>query len=489
MNATDAAAVLLAREIESRAANAEPLADLSRADEEARRAVGEHASFEDWLSYRAQWIIARTVSSKAVGAPSSEADGWTWIAAMTVLLAFAIGVASDAIGSAHRINILAPPLLALLAWNLAVYAVLALRRLPGWPSPARDGLVRRALGALLERGHRLATAAPLPEGAELRARHARAWAGSSRDLWAARVAATVHAAAAMLVMGALCSLYLRGLALEYRAGWESTFLDAASVHALLTAVLGPAAQLSGIALPDVGQLAALRAGAGPGENAARWIHLYAITLALVVILPRGVLALVAVGRARRLARRFPLPLDDAYFARLHRIWSGRPTAVQVLPYSYHLNAAQAAALRAALAETIAPQVDVTLLDTAPLGAEDDLARWIGSAPAANGTNPVLVVLFSLAATPEREHHGALLRALMSERPGQRVLAVVDESSLRRRLHGADHGARLEDRRRAWRALVGDAGAATVFVDLELAADAVGNGTLSVAAGADPARRA
>ena len=256
MNATDASAVLLAREIESQAANAGPIADLSRADEEARRAVGEHASFEDWLSHRAQWIIARAVSSKAVGAPSPHAGGWTWIAAAGVLVAFAIGVASDAIGPAHRINILAPPLLALLAWNLAVYAVLALRRLPGWRSPARDGPLRRTLGALLERGHRLATAAPLPEGAELRARHARAWAGSSRDLWAARVAATVHAAAAMLVMGALCSLYLRGLALEYRAGWESTFLDAASVHALLTAVLGPAAQL---ALDRVNKLDGLRA--------------------------------------------------------------------------------------------------------------------------------------------------------------------------------------------------------------------------------------
>jgi hypothetical protein len=219
------------------------------------------------------------------------------------------------------------------------------------------------------------------------------------------------------------------------------------------------------------------------------MHLYAITLALVVILPRGVLALVAVGHARRLARRFPLPLDDAYFARLHRIWSGRPTAVRVLPYSYHLNAAQAAALRAALAENIAPQVDVTLLDTAPLGAEDDLARWIGSAPAANGTKPVLVVLFSMAATPEREHHGALLRALTSERPGQRVLAVVDESSLRRRLHGSDHGARLEDRRRAWRALVGDAGTAALFVDLERTTDAVGEGALRVAAGTDAAPRA
>ena len=395
MTETDAVAVLLAREIESQPPDAWSADNVSRADEEARREVGAGASFEVWLTRRAQWILARPASRGLVGGAPPEVTRWnSWIIAAVVMIAIAIGVASDAIGPAHRINILAPPLLALLVWNIVVYVILALRRLI-WRAPSQDGPVRRALGALLERGHRMAGAAVSPVGAALLVRFARAWASRSHDLSMARVAATMHAAAAALVVGALCSLYLRGLALEYRAGWESTFLDAASVHALLTGVLGTAAHLSGIALPDVAQLAALRIGAGPGENAARWIHLYAITLALVVILPRAVLALIAAARARRLAQQFPLPLDDDYFARLHRTWSGSPLAVQVLPYSYHLSAAQQAALRTAVQSHLGPTVDLTLLDTAPLGAEDDLARWIGPAPPSTrtdqGANPLLVV--------------------------------------------------------------------------------------------------
>jgi hypothetical protein len=98
----------------------------------------------------------------------------------------------------------------------------------------------------------------------------------------------------------------------------------------------------------------------------------------------------------------------------------------------------------------------------------------------------LVGLFSLAATPEPEHHGALLRALTLQRADQRVLAVVDESGFRRRFHDPSLAARLDERRRAWRTLLDDEGAPPVFVDLDRAtagADAV---TPRVGADARPA---
>ena len=44
---------------------------------------------------------------------------------LVAAVAFAAGVAMDAIGPAHRVNILSFPLLALLVWNLFVYLVLA----------------------------------------------------------------------------------------------------------------------------------------------------------------------------------------------------------------------------------------------------------------------------------------------------------------------------------------------------------------------------
>jgi hypothetical protein len=74
------------------------------------------------------------------------------------------------------------------------------------------------------------------------------------------------------------------------------------------------------------------------------------------------------------------------------------------------------------------------------------------------------VLFNATATPERETHGAFLAALAHRSSGaQPPVAVVDESAFVARW-GAD-SARLDERRAAWRAMAGDAGAAIVFADL------------------------
>jgi hypothetical protein len=471
MQEPDAVAVLLAREIEQKRLNAWSAADASRAGDEARRVSGENASFEDWLAHRARSITARNTFSELLAAAQLLVSRWSTVATVVIALAFAAGVASDAIGAARRVNILAPPLLALLAWNVAVYVVLALRRLSTPDAATRAGALRRLLAALGERMARAAAGVTSTEGTAVLAGFARAWASSSRALTAARAAAIVHAAAAALVLGALCSMYLRGVALEYRAGWDSTFLEAERVHALLSLVLGPASRVSGIALPDTVQLAALRFSAGPGENAARWIHLYAITLMLVVVLPRTVLAMTAIRRSHRLMRRLPLPLDEPYFESLHRAWSGGCPSVAILPYSYHLNPAQRAALPDVLQGVIAPQIDVRLLETAPLGAEDELSRWLGLATETQvAGQPLLVVLFAATATPEREHHGALMRALATLRPTQRFQALVDESGFRRRFRGDGLAARLEERRRAWRAVMGEAGVEPLFADLDGGAD-------------------
>ncbi|HEY3461601.1 MAG TPA: DUF2868 domain-containing protein, partial [Casimicrobiaceae bacterium] len=81
------------------------------------------------------------------------------------------------------------------------------------------------------------------------------------------------------------------------------------------------------------------AGQGGGENAARWIHLYAATILLIVIVPRLVLAAIAWLRERRLRTHFPLALDTPYFERLVRAWREGRLAVRVVPYSFDVPAA------------------------------------------------------------------------------------------------------------------------------------------------------
>ncbi len=431
--------------------------DAQWATREALRAEGEDAPPARFIARRATLGCAR-LAQRGITVPSAGPSGA--LASALAGAAFVVGLASESVASASRINILAPPLLALLAWNLAVYLVLLAGRLLRVRGARRaasaEGPLRRVWGAAMSRwvGWK---ARRHGRGAEAVARFVDGWGHAAAPLRTARVAAALHAAAAMLALGALSSLYARGLAFEYRAGWDSTFLSAPSVHALLTVVLGPASQLSGIALPDAADLERLRFSQGPGENAAPWIHLHAVTLALVVIVPRLLLAAAAAWRVRWLKRAMALPLDDAYFGPLWRSHAGHATAVQVRPYSYRLDPALRPGLEAALAQLFGSRVQVQLAEPVPQGAED-----VPAAPAPAGA--LVVALFPLTATPEPETHGAFVRALARVRTeGVRVL--VDESGFRRRFTGAEGETRRAQRRTAWERLLHDEGFEPWFADL------------------------
>ncbi|MBE0621811.1 MAG: DUF2868 domain-containing protein [Burkholderiales bacterium] len=465
MNETDARNALLLRAYET----APPAQTDGRwnaddrlwATQAALQREGAGASTAAFIARRARLAAERLCAREPGAGFVLRALAWrAWIGWAFALLAFVAGVATDAIGPAQRINVLAPPLLALLAWNLLVYAAMLARVLtrrrdgvPGQDTLAR--LIARALRAIaLGRGiERLAP--PL-------AGFARDWAVASARLSASRVARMLHAAAAALAAGALFGMYLRGFALEYRAGWESTFLDASAVHAILSFVLGPAAAISGIALPDAGALAAIRSNMSPGENAARWIHLYALTMALFVIVPRALMALAQFLVERRLANSFPLPLDDGYFQAIARAQHGVVAEVRVVPYSIRPGAQATAGLNTLLARVFGPRTELAIAPTVPFGAEDALdPALIPGAPLA-----LVAALFALTATPERENHGAFIDALAARMPPATPFAVlIDESAFRQRFD-ASGAARREERRAAWRRMLTETGREPVFVDLE-----------------------
>ncbi|MEO6292591.1 MAG: DUF2868 domain-containing protein, partial [Burkholderiaceae bacterium] len=174
-----------------------------------------------------------------------------------------LGIATDAIGSSHSVNILAPPLMLLMLWNIAVYAFIGLKAIWGWFSGASSG-----------------TSSKTDSDTHV-----------AKRIALARGTTVMHCGAAAMAAGALASMYWRGLVFDYQALWQSTFLSVAAVHQIISVVLGPASWISGLALPDVTALAQLRYPGSVGENAGRWMHWYAITVFLVVLLPRGLLAL------------------------------------------------------------------------------------------------------------------------------------------------------------------------------------------------------
>jgi hypothetical protein len=177
----------------------------------------------------------------------------------------------------------------------------------------------------------------------------------------------------------------------------------------------------------------------------------------LVIVPRLARAAVAGLRARRLARRFPLPLDSAYFARLLRARREGASTVAAVAYGYGVTPARADGLARALTRALASAVDVAWLPAVAYGADE--IPVLPQSPLA-----AVVAAFNPSATPEPENHGAFVRALAA-RIGERapLIAIVDASDFTARFR--DDPRRLAERQAAWRELLGTDGADALFANL------------------------
>jgi hypothetical protein len=407
-------------------------------------------TLDHFLHQRADLILKRLAErTPAFGAFLHRRPLMPLFAVLLPVIGFVAGAGLDRIGNPHRVDLLSAPLLLIVGWNLLVYLALIIWALvpsrgTGW---AGQGLLRRlAVGKAA-----LPRKLPAPLAAGL-TQYLGDWSSLSATLVRLRLSRSVHLAAAAFALGAIASLYARGITTEYAAGWESTFLDAGQVHAILSVLFAPALAvfpLQGFSLADVQALRFVQEPSPAGGP--RWVHLYAATLFLLVVLPRLVLALVAALRARRIAHNFPLDLGQPYFRLLaDRVGASGPAVLRVIPYSFTVDEARHKGLAAVAAMVLGEQAQLMLRPSSPYGEEpkDSLrdARLddVGVA--------VSAVLFNLAATPEKENHGAFLDYLVSHTP-RGIAVLLDESSLAER--GAQSGnARLEERIALWRQFCG-----------------------------------
>jgi hypothetical protein len=490
MKANALRTILLVKSIEEHDADGAmlTLAEREAATREALRthpasATGDRAEGHAWrvLEARARELYARLVERHPVVTRAVTLETRASRATLAVLLVgFLLGLGLSVVDSRVRIEIVAFPLLGLVLWNLAVYAVsayAALRRRPasggssagdayGWVLwPARWGWRRAA--ALI----RQAAFYHKPLAAGLR-RFSDEWWPLAQPLLVLQGRRIFHLAAAAVALGLVAGFYVRGIALEYRAGWESTFLGPGEVRGLLHTIYAPAASLSGNALPaSLAEVEALhwRDGAGGGP-AATWIHLMAVTAMLFVVLPRLLLAGIATLALARASRSVPVP--DSLLPYAHSILGGSdaalpPVTVRVTPFAYEPGPAATDGLRRLLAETFGPATRVELQPVVPYGEEARLEQSM-QAPA-----DVQLVLLNLASTPEVENHGAALTharnaGIRGDTTTRRV-AVVDESSFAARMGGDPSlASRVDDRRRAWGEFVARHGWDLVTVNLESA---------------------
>jgi hypothetical protein len=486
MNANALRTILLVKNVEEQDADGAllPLAERDAATRAALRRWPATVPPDErtWrvLASRADELHGRLVARHPVVTQAVAIESHVARAGVVVLLvALVVGLALSLLDSRVRIEILAFPLLGVVLWNLCVYGLLlvaALRRPPRLPGagqlagfaawitwPARWA-ARRAT-ALIRRAafyHR-------PLSLALR-RFADEYWPVAQPLLLLQGQRLFHLASAALALGLLSGFYVRGIALEYRAGWESTFLGPAQVQALLHWIYGLAAAVTGIALPATPEATAAlhwRKGLGGGP-AAPWIHLMAVTAVLLVVLPRLALAAWATWQLRERSAQLPVPESLVPYARMALRNSDAAPAAQtarLTAYAYEPAGASEQGVQHLLRAAFGPDTRLEFAPRVAYGAESGIDTPLpGPAPDLD------ILLFSLAATPEAENHGVLLLGardrLARQRPEARLLVLVDEAPYLARMRGdASLAARIAERRAAWHDFVRGHGLFSCSVDL------------------------
>jgi hypothetical protein len=398
-----------------------------------------------FLQKRAEQILLKLVERHPTLARLNKPSTWPrLLAAVLPLLALLTGVLVDRVTHPNRVDLLSAPLLLILAWNLLVYLWLLawwlatlVRQSPHPPWRWTWNWRPKATGALK-------LPPPLAKGI---ARFATEWLRLSAPLMQARLARAIHLSAALFAVGAIGSLVLRGLFTQYRAGWESTFLNAEQVYALLDGLFTPAMalfSLPGFSLADV---QALRNSASTApDTGAQWVILYGATLILWVVLPRLALAALAWLKERRLRQHTPLDLTQPYFRKLTAGLDGAATDwVQVFPYSFAVDAAHQQGLARMVQSHWGDNAEVRCQASTAYGDDTTPPIPDAASPAASLT----VALFNLSATPERENHGEFLDQL-ARAAGGKLALWVDESAYSERVgQQAGGAARVNEREALW----------------------------------------
>ncbi len=313
---TRARTAVLAQALESD----DPRGDLLSLDERntatraALNALGDvpatgPAVFDDQVvATRARHLVDRLAAKHpALGALQRPGALWSGLALACPVLALLAGIATDRIGNPYRVDLLSAPLLIIIGFNLLSYcvlAVLALRQKPPAHAPWLASLPQQ-IDAW--RSRQRGSAARVMAGFYQR------WQVLAGPLMLERWKTVLHLSAAAWGAGIALSLAGRGLFVQYKVGWESTFLSADTVHGLLELIFWLPTRVFDLTPLTLAEVTALRNFQNDSVAGARWVWLYVGLTALLVILPRLLLAAWAAARARAASRQLRVDHSAPYF--------------------------------------------------------------------------------------------------------------------------------------------------------------------------------
>ena len=474
MNREQARTTLLVRAVEQadRDGVLLPLAVRDRCTAEAGPPEGPGPAEGTLLGPEAEAFLARRAglaeAELARRHPGLQARGadlglGSLLSVAAALVALAMGFMSALAWTGQPLRLLGFPLLWLIVWNLAVYLWLFVMGVAGGrlaaPRPLVD-LVSRLLARL--RLPRWATGTGSDAGAATAAKAAgqflREWSPLQARWLSARAHGLLHAGAFLLTAGAMAGLVWFGLSVDYRVGWESSWgVTAEGLHALLAAVLAPAAWITPESFAVMPTLDDVRSWSlqegGRGGHAWNLVKLFIVAAALYVLLPRAVLWAWARQGAGRAEESFYSPsASDRYYLRLLQAGRGAGEVAAVFFHGLEPTAGLRTRVREALADELGGRMTLEFMPPVAYGEEAAVAAEL----AGHDERERMVVVFSLAATPEEEVQGELLRQLAAHAPDGREsmpLVVLDAAPLQRFESDGGFRAHYEDRLRSWERFV------------------------------------
>lgn len=368
-----------------------------------------------------------------------------------MLCAYFLGVMTDRFSSEGAVvNLLSPALLLILFWQIALYTLLLVGTIaaplgwkPKWPG-------RELFAALLSRLRILTVSKQTLRERPL-------WLSLLAPALRSEAARAFHLAAAALGAGLLTGLAFRGIGTAYTVGWTSTWLAGheAWIAALFSATYGLVPlELFGIPFPDAAAVAEmnLRVNAQGSPDAAAWLLRLMGLVAIVVILPRLLLAFFAGRRAKAARTRF--------------VWIDE----QEEPTPVSTQRSVASISEGATVLTTIPADESLRRRTAALLMQPD-ARWRTvdvwkdepESALASVDTEAAVLLFDATATPEEEVHGHWIDAVGRRQPDA-VTLFVDLSGLEAQF-GAE-SERLTARKALWESFAAEHHAALRFLRLQ-----------------------
>lgn len=395
----------------------------------------------DFLNSRAARILSRVpVSLKsAASAFQHPASPWPrWVPVALPVGAFLLGWFVNELGAERQVSLLAFPLLGLIVWNLAVClaSLISAVRNRGKPFPSTR--------------HSLFPPAKIPPSGDpfldaVIARADREWRELQAPVLTAKGKLLFHICAILLALGVVAGMYARGMVRAYHAGWESTFLTQAGVSTLTRSLLGPASIITRIPVPVVPVQ-------GEVSPAAPWIHLWSVTAALLILVPRLLLVSSASKELRKAAPDWS-GLFTKYESSCRLLASGQPLVARVLPVQCHPDSKLRDSLRAILQHLWGGQVIVDFQPGVEYGDEDECLENLTELPSH------LVLLLPFAVTPEHEVHGTLALGLQhkvtTHSDPVRALVVLDATVFESRLQGMpERLRRMAERLSAWKKVLG-----------------------------------